>query len=139
VPTTSAKRKISEVEQNDSENNEDAEENEDDSSKDPDYEDGSSKKKGNAKATTSSDTKAPSAPSAGNAEEDTNGSPASLRLRARPVAKANKNSLKGHAASFDPIGPKPGPPSPKRARQTASMGPQAPVSMNNYFISTAQQ
>jgi len=130
---------MSEVEQNDNENDEDAEENEDESSKDPDYEDGSSKSKGKAKATASSDTKAPSAPSAGNAEEDTNGSPASLRPRARPIAKAKKNSLKGHAASFKPIGPKPGPPSPKRARQTASMGPQAPAPMNNYFIPTAQQ
>ena len=136
---TPAKRKISEVEQNDSENDEESEENEGGSSKDANHEDSSSKKKGKAKAETGSDTKAPSDTSAGNAEEDANGSPASLRLRAKPGGKTKKKSLKGHAASFNPVGPKPGPPSPKRARQMASIGPQAPWSTNNYFIPTAQQ
>lgn len=134
-----AKRKIAEIEESDSEDNENSEENEDDPSKGTNYEDGSSKKKGKAKATTKCVTKAPSGPSAGHAEEDTNGSPASLRLRARPGGKTKKKSLKGHAASFNPVGPRPGSPSPKRARQMPSMESQAPVSMNNYFIPTAQQ
>ncbi|CAD0110625.1 unnamed protein product [Aureobasidium uvarum] len=39
--------------------------------------------------------------------------------------------MKGHAASFKPVGPKSGPPSAKRAKQATSMGPPPAAPMNN--------
>jgi hypothetical protein len=128
VSTTSVKRKLTEVETSESEADEDSDEDEDDPSKDGDYEEGNSK--GETKAKPRSTTKAPSIPVAGN-DESTASSLAPLRLRAKPAAKAKKNSIKSHAASFKPVGSKTGPPSPKRAKQAASMGPPASVPMKN--------
>jgi hypothetical protein len=129
VSTTSVKRKLTEVETSESEADEDSDENEDDLSKDGDYEETSSK--GKSKAKPRSTTKAPSIPVAETDNENTAPSLAPLRLRAKPAAKAKKNSIKSHAASFKPVGSKTGPPSPKRTKQTTSMGPPASVPMNN--------
>lgn len=124
VPT---KRKLTEVESSENEAEEDSDEVEDDSIKDEDYEDGTKKGKSKAKPR-SSTTKPLSNTSAGPDDESIDSSQGSLRLRAKPAAKAKKDSVKSHAASFQPVGPKPGAPSPKRTKQTPVMGP--PASMN---------
>jgi hypothetical protein len=128
VSTTSVKRKLTEVESSESEADEDSDVDEDDPSKDEDYEESSSK--GKSKAKPRSTTKAPSIHVTGT-DESTASSLAPLRLRAKPAAKAKKNSIKSHVASFKPVGSKTGPPSPKRTKQATAMGPPASIPMNN--------
>jgi hypothetical protein len=142
VNTTSSKRKLTEIEssesesENDSENDseseaeEDSDEVQDDVTKDEDYEDGTKKGKSKAKPR-SSITKPSSDPSAGPDDKDIDLSQGPLRLRAKPAAKVKKDSIKTHAASFQPVGPKTGPPSPKRTKQTTVMGPPPSMPMNS--------
>jgi hypothetical protein len=129
VKTTSTKRKLTEVESSESESEEDSDEVQDDVTKDEDYEDGT--KKGKSKAKPGSATKPSSDPFAGPDDEYIDPSQGPLRLRAKPTAKAKKDSLKSHAASFQPVGPKTGPPSPKRTKQTTVMEPPTLMPMNN--------
>jgi hypothetical protein len=124
IPT---KRKLTEVESSENEAEEEFDEVQDDPSKDADYEDGT--KKGKSKAKPRSST---SNTSAGPDDEPIDSSQGSLRLRAKPAARAKKDSVKSHAASFQPVGPKTGPPSPKRTKQTPAMAPPASVPMNNF-------
>jgi hypothetical protein len=131
VTPASTKRKLTEVESSEIEAEEDSDEVEDDSAKDEDYEDGTKKGKSKAKPK-SSTTKPLSNPSAGPDDEHIDSSQAPLRLRAKPAAKAKKDSVKSHAASFQPVGPKTGPPSPKRTKQTPVMGPPAYIPVNNF-------
>jgi hypothetical protein len=131
VNTTSTKRKLAEVESSEGEEDEDSDEVQDDSTKDEDYEDGTKRGKSKAKPR-SSTTKPPSNPSAGPDDEYVDTSQAPLRLRAKPDAKAKKDSMESQTASFQPVGPKTGPPSPKRTKQAPVMGLPASIPMNNF-------
>ncbi|KAI5202078.1 hypothetical protein E4T39_04838 [Aureobasidium subglaciale] len=76
----------------------------------------------------------PSDPFFVNDTEDTKAAATPLRLRAdKPAAKAKEVSPRSHRASFKPIGPKSGPPSPKRAKQEAVTGPSPEVATNEFL------
>lgn len=112
----------------------DSDEDEDEDDEDEESEDNESSgseyheddnKKGKGKAKVGIRNRAPSDPFVANGTEDATSSAKSLRAKP-PAGQPEKSPMKGHAASYKPIGPS----SPKRPGQTA-MGPPSAVPTTN--------
>ncbi|KAG9843495.1 hypothetical protein KCU98_g10131, partial [Aureobasidium melanogenum] len=120
---TSVKRKHAEVEKSDTDQDEDEKSDENESSGSEYQED--QNKKGKAKTKIESLARAPSDPFVADDTGDASSKTASLRLRAKSAGKSEESPMKGHAASYKPVGPS----SPKP--QATVMGPPPTVPKNN--------